>query len=381
MWSITNNSTLITLGNGLINLPAIGLPATFPCAALSGAFHFPVSSIGGGNCSIASAGIVSNLQNRSSETPNIYNVSLSHHFTKDFLAYFNTGTAYRAPVASVGIQGQLANYTLPDGGSLSFHPSERSRSYEVGFKSTWLDGRWRLNGSIFQQTFHNFTLYIPNISYNNVNPGLDPATNGAPTTFSFTNSVDAKVTGFDIDTAFQITPNWNVSAQMSYADGKVKNSEVTCNITNAAGNPVYNTGGLISLCPGKAASRLPLWNATFQTEYNHPVTDKADGFIRVLATYYPENKNRAEQNFTVDPYSLVNIYGGVRSHDGAWEVSLFARNVLNTARATDISNVQAGLGQVLTSFPTINQPSGYYETIVTNPREMGINVHYAWGSR
>jgi iron complex outermembrane receptor protein len=161
----------------------------------------------------------------------------------------------------------------------------------------------------------------------------------------------------------------------------VKGSEVTCNITDANGKPVYNTGGLISLCPGGSASRLPLWNATFQTEYYHPVTEQADGFIRVLATYYPENKNRAEQNFTVDPYSLVNIYGGVRSHDGAWEVALFARNVLNTARATDISSVQAGLGQVLTSFPSLNRDSGYYETILTNPREFGVNVHYAWGSR
>jgi iron complex outermembrane receptor protein len=324
--------------------------------------------------------VVSNLINRTSETPNIYNVSLSHHFTRDFLAYVNTGTAYRAPVASVGIQGQLANFTLPDGGSLSFHPSERSRSYEIGFKSTWLEGRLRLNASMFRQTFTNFTLYVPNISYNNVPPG-QPLSAGSPTTFNFTTSVDALVKGFDVDTAYQISPNWNISAQFSYADGKVQSGEVPCNITDAAGAPVYNTGGLISFCPGGSASRLPLWNATFQTEYIHPVTDTADGFFRALATYYPENKNRAEQNFTVDPYSQVNLYAGVRSHDGAWEVSLFARNVLNVARATDISSVQAGLGQVATAFPTINQPSGYFETITTNPREFGVNVHYAWGTR
>ena len=380
MWSIVNNSTVISLGNGLLNLPAVGLPATFPCSALAGAFPFPVSSAGNGNCALSSAGIVSNLVSHASETPNIYNVSLSHHFTRDFLVYANTGTAYRAPVASVGIQGQLANFTLPDGGSLSFHPSETSRSYEVGFKSTWLDGRWRLNASIFQQRFHNFTLYVPNISYNNVLPGA-PTTPTVPTTFSFTTSVDALVKGFDVDTAFQITPTWNISAQASYSDGAVTSGAVPCNIADAAGNPVYNTGNLISLCKGGSASRLPYWNATFQSEYTHPVADNMDGFIRGLATYYPKNKNRAEADFTVDNYTQLNLYAGVRSHDGAWEASVFVRNALNVTRATDISTQQAGLGQSLTSFPALNRQSGYFETTTTNPREVGVNVHYAWGSR
>jgi iron complex outermembrane receptor protein len=375
MWSIANNQTTLSLANGQLALPASLFGGN--CAALG------FTSTYAGYCDFQLAGgtVISNLKTRSSETPNIYNVSLSHHFTRDFLAYVNTGTAYRPPVASVGIQGQLANFTLPDGSSLSFHPSETSRSYEVGYKSTWLDGRWRLNASMFRQRFHNFTLYVPNVSYNNVLPGA-PLTPPVPTTFNFTTSVDALVQGFDVDTAFQITPNWSASAQLSYADGKVEGSQVPCNITDTSGNPVYNTGGLISLCPGGSASRLPLWNATFQSEYVHPVSDKADGFLRVLATYYPENKNRAEPNFTVDNYSLLNLYAGVRSHDGAWEVSLFARNALNVARATDISSVAANLNTSLSQFfPSLIHPSGYFQTSTTPPREVGINVHYAFGSR
>jgi iron complex outermembrane receptor protein len=241
---------------------------------------------------------------------------------------------------------------------------------------------------MFTQTFTNFTLYVPNISINNVLEGITPAPGPGgppgsyvPTTFSLTKSVNAKVTGFDVDTAFQVNPNWTISAQFSYADGRVTSGEVPCNL-GPSEQPIYNTANLVSLCKGGAASRLPYWNATVQSEYNHPISDKADGFLRVLATIYPENKNRAEQDFTVGNYSLLNLYGGVRSHDGAWEVSLFARNVLNVQKATDISTQQANINTSLaTFFPQLIRPTGYFETITTNPREVGINVHYAWGSR
>jgi iron complex outermembrane receptor protein len=370
IWSIVNSGTTITTGSGLIHVGGI------PCSLIGLG-----SAASAGDCTIPGGTVVSNLVSRSSETPNIYNVSLSHHFTRDFLVYVNTGTAYRPPVASVGIQGQLANSTIPELSTLSFHPSERSRSYEIGFKSTWLDGRWRLNASMFRQRFHNLTIYVPGITYNNVLPGQDPATTSVPTNFDFTQSVDALVQGFDIDTAFKITPDWNVSAQMSYADGKVQGSLVPCNVTGADGNPVFNTGDLISMCPGKSSSRLPLWNMTLQSEYARPVSDEMDGFFRVLATYYPENK-RAEPGFVVPNYSLVNLYLGVRSHDGAWEASIFARNTLNAQRALDVSTAMTNLNSSLSQFfPSLIQPTGYFQTTSTARREVGVNVHYAWGAR
>jgi iron complex outermembrane receptor protein len=369
IWSIYTSNVSISTGDGLINLGAIGIPSA-PCSLL-GALPGPNP----GDCLLQSAAVVSNLATRYASTPNIYNVSLSHHFTRNFLAYATTGTAFRPPVASPGIQGALANSPNPDLSTLTFHPAETSRAYEVGIKSTWLDDRVRFNAAIFRQSFNNMTLYVPNIYYINT-------VSGAPSSFSFTQSVNARVQGFDLDTAFQVTPEWTVSAQMSYADGKVQGSLVPCNIYDASGAPIFNTEGLVSLCPGKAASTLPLWNATFQSEYNHPVNDDLDGFLRVLATYYPENKNRAEPNFTVPNYSLVNLYLDVRSHDGAWEASIFARNAFNTQVATDISSTPADLTAVLsTAFSSLIHPSGYNQTKMTPMREVGVNVHYAFGSR
>jgi iron complex outermembrane receptor protein len=366
IWSISNNATTISTGNSLLNLGALGLPLTLPCSVLGS-----TAGPNAGDCIRPTAAVRSNTGLRASESPTIYNVSLSHHFTRDILAYANTGTSFRPAFSSTGIQGALANSTDPNLTTLSFHPSEKSKSYEVGFKSTWLDGRARLNASLFRQTFTNLSIYIPNITYYNT-------ITGQPTNFNFTQSVDAKVQGFDVDTAFQITPEWNISAQMSYADGKVQSGVVPCNVSGAVLSPT----NLISTCQGGSSSRLPLWNATFQSEYTHPVTDKVDGFIRGLLNYYPENKNRAEPNFTVDAYSLLNLYAGVRSHDGAWEVSVFARNAFETKRALDVSTVQANTnGSLATSFSSLIHPSGYYISTMTPQREVGFNVHYAFGSR
>jgi iron complex outermembrane receptor protein len=131
---------------------------------------------------------------------------------------------------------------------------------------------------------------------------------------------------------------------------------VPCNTFDANGRPVFNTQGLISLYPGGSTSHQPLWSLTAQSEYVHPVRDNLDGFLRGLLNYYPENK-RVEPDLTVPSYAPVNVYAGLRAHDGAWEISLFARNVSNT----DISPLDAGAPLA--------------------PREVGINLHYAWGSR
>jgi iron complex outermembrane receptor protein len=120
---------------------------------------------------------------------------------------------------------------------------------------------------------------------------------------------------------------------------------------------------------------------SIQSEYARPVTDKMDGFLQMLATIYPENKY-VEPNFAVPNYSLLNLYAGVRSHDGAWSASVFVRNAFSKVVTLDRSPVEANLnGSLATFFPQLIHPTGYFETTTTTPREVGVNVHYAFGSR
>ena len=383
IFSIASSHAQITTGQGFAAVPP-GVVGAASCAAAGLASTYP------GTCDLVIPGGMNegDQTTRSSETPHIYNLSLSQRVTPGLLVYATTGTSYRPPVASIGIQGELAVSTDPALSTLTFHPSEHTRGYEVGFKATFLHGRGRLDAAAFRQRFDNLTVFVPGLAYNNVPPGQTAASGpgqaGAyvPANFDFTASADALVQGFDIDSALQITPEWNVAFQMSYADGRIQNSNVPCNITDAAGNSVFNTGGLISLCPGGSSSRLPLWNASLQTEYVQPLSDNVDGFVRGLVTYYPQNRNRVEPDFTVGQYSLANVYAGLRSHSGAWEVSMFARNAFKTNRTLDVQSVQLSDNtQLGTAFPDLIRPSGYALTLSTPRREVGVNLHYAWGSR
>jgi iron complex outermembrane receptor protein len=209
IWSQSGRDTIINVGDGVLSLPALGLPATLPCTLPPGFTSNPAP----GNCTLLSAQTQHNASGEH-ETANIYNVSLSHHVTRDFMVYANTGTSFRPPFGSVGITGLAAPSAndIPELQSLTNHPAERSRSYEIGFKATLFDGRARLNADVFRQRFDNLTIFIPNVVYVSVT---------GPMTFPFTQSVPALVQGFELDTAVQVTRDWNISLQGSYADGKV----------------------------------------------------------------------------------------------------------------------------------------------------------------
>jgi iron complex outermembrane receptor protein len=362
--SVTTTHLNTILGNGLIALPASIFGGN--CAAA----HFASTYPGFCDLPLNTASVISNTSGHTSDRPNVYTVSLSHHITRDLLVYANTGTSWNEPLQTFSLQGGITASTDPAIRALTFHPPETSRGYEVGLKSTFLEGRARLNVALFRQRFRGLFVGIPGISYfNDANNSITQANMQA--------SVDALVQGFDVDAAWQITPEWNVSVQGSYAHSAVEGSLVPCNIPGA----VLNNPNFVSLCPGSTASRLPLWNLTAQSEYVHPVMDNVDGFIRGLFNYYPQNKY-VEPNFAAPSYSLLNLYLGLRSHDGAWEASVFARNVGDTSKMLDRNPQATTLGGLVSQFPTLNQPTNYFSVTQYTPRrEVGVSVRYAWGSR
>ena len=355
--NVINNT--ITLQPGLAALPpsAIGLPAGIGCGPLP-ASPYP------GFCNVTLAERpIQSTRKYSMKRPFIYNVSLSHQFSRDLLVYANTGSSWRYGPAVFGLFNGANDPVLNS--LLTLNP-ETSRSYEIGLKSTLLDGRMRLNVALFRQKFHNLIIRTEPVLYLSAQSPTDP---GTPTLFNFTTQVPAVVEGFDIDAAFQITPEWNATLGLSYADGRAENGQVPCN------GPIP-PGQKVRICDySGSTSRDPLWSMTVTSEYTRQVRDGMDGFVRGLVTYYPEN-NRRSTALVIDNYSLVNLYAGVRSQDGAWEASIFAKNAFKTDEVTSLdANPYTVAGSPLTT------SSGYFGTTFTPRREVGVNIRYAFGSR
>ena len=355
--AIGDDSTVLSQGEGLIRI--------------------------GGNDVTLPGAVVQSLARRQKHTPTIYNVSLSHHFSRDFLVYANTGSSWRVGPEQVGLFNAAGDPTL---NSLIFLKPETSKAYEVGFKSTFLDGRARLNVALFRQKFHNLIFRTAPVPYLSTN-----GTSTSVATTNLTTNANAIVEGFDIDSAFQITHDWNVSAALSYSDGRVDNASIPCRDANFDGVPDAGTptvagfqaaGTAVATCKSNGSvSQNPLWNLTVQSEYVHEVTSGMDGFVRGLLSYYPKN-NRQTAALVINNYSSVNLYAGVRSQDGAWEASLFAKNAFNTNEITDQGVDQQTLSATQTFFgANIPLNSGYVTSVSTREREVGVNLRYAFGSR
>jgi iron complex outermembrane receptor protein len=369
--------------DGLIALPlaALHIPAGTPCAAIP----IAVGNTYPGTCDFLSSlvnpsGQVLSSVNPKRWTPKVYNASLSHRFSDQLMAYVNYGTAWRRGPTTLGVANATNDPVL---NKFIFIQPENSRAWEIGVKSSFLDDRARVNLAVYRQTYDGFIHYTPNVSYLG-----DQGAGATLQSFRFTTNVPAIVKGVDLDSAFQITRAWSVGLAASYSDGHMQGGTVPCNDSNGDGVPDNGTVTTASFAPGQhinlckednAISAAPTWNATLESEYSTPVSSSLDGYVRGLFTYYPRNDRASGENtgFTAASYGILNLYTGVRSASGAWDVELFLRNLANIKRtlAYNATSETDPVGPVNLNFGS----SGYFGTSVVPLREFGVTARYTFG--
>jgi iron complex outermembrane receptor protein len=349
-------------------LPCSALGAGLVTSNYPGFCDFPVGPIG----------VVAGFRKDAKYKPFVYSASASHHFTDDILAYATVASSYRLGFVNIGVSNGNNDPVLQ---RLSLPTPEKSTSFELGLKTKWLDNRLRLNVSGFYQKFKGLLYQTPPVPYRSVNGPSDGVS-----VFGFNTNANAIVKGVNIDLAFQPTPNWSISGGFNYSKANVDNDTIPCRDANFDGvadngtptlQDFKNHNTYVALCKSKEAiTRDPLWNATLQSEFSQPI-GAAEGYVRGLLTYYPKNPRRSP-GFTVDNYALLNLYTGIRSPDGAWDVGIFARNITNTGvqLSRGLNDVSQG-----NSAADFFGPSGYVRASYTPPRQFGINVRYAFGSR
>lgn len=297
---------------------------------------------------------------------NVYKVSLSHQFTDDVLGYATWATSWRAGPSVVGVQS--TDVTNPQYRLFTELEPEESESWELGIKADFMNNRGRVNAAVFHQKFDNYIYRGKPVDYLNYLGTIDQ--------FNFTTNADATVDGVEVDLSFQLTPNWFASASASWYDSKLE-SAIPCD-TGVTDPAQFVADGVIAyMCDsGGAVTRNPDWSATLQSQYSFRVSDSLDGYVRGLYSYYAENDNKHD-NTDIDAYGLFNLYLGVQDNNAGWEVQLFAKNLFNEGSTTtwEDGDVDARLAG------GFGFPSGYSESGYTPPREVGINVRYAFGSR
>ncbi|WP_395327831.1 TonB-dependent receptor plug domain-containing protein [Novosphingobium sp. BL-8H] len=339
----------------------------------------------------------------------IYSGSLKYNFSHDFMVYASTGSSWRPGIDVVG-DFNIRPSALEN--SFLHLPAETSKSYEIGMKSTLLDGQLRFNLTGYHQKFKNYPYRAPGngVFYINTVAVRDAAGNVTSlaqqvNNFNFVGAVPVEVNGIEGDVSYTVLKGWDLSAQASYSMGKIKGGTIPCNDLNGDGVPdaVTSAPTLQQLQQAVGANNIascqvnqrsgfqPPFSATVQSEYSFPVIKGGNAYVRGLLTYYGKSKVDPTNIYDdVPDYALVNLFAGLRADDGAWEIGFYAKNLFNTTETLTRTTPLYTAYQQLNLTPTggisptptaSSQTSTYTGVTTTIPREFGINVRYAFGSR
>lgn len=327
----------------------------------------------------------------------VYLASAKYQVTPDLMLYAMTGSSFRIGPHVVGNFSFGPTGTGPTARESQFLdlPPEKSKSYEVGIKTTFLNGRGRFNLAGYYQTFKNYPFRTPGsgIFYLNYQaPGGPPSVS----LFNFVAPVPVKVKGLEGELSFQITDRWSLGVNASYTDGTIKGGAIPCTDLNSDGVPDINpatptpaqlqaavgAGQTISVCNGQSRPSIngPKFSANLQSEYGFDVGPQMDGFVRGLYSFSGKTQNDPDNTFDGrGGFGLLNLYAGIRDKDGGWEISAFAKNVTGEREVLSLGN-----SLTTTIFRATGQTiSSQYRNVIsmTAPREFGVSARIALGSR
>lgn len=321
----------------------------------------------------------------------IWSASAKYRFSDDVMAYASAGSSFRLGSGSTPLilarSISLTNIVDPLLASMAVNNPETSKSYEIGLKTSFLDKKVTFNIAAFHQDFSGYIFSTAPV-YVIPNTGTSTTTlvAGVPTrTISgLVVPVPAKVDGVEAELSFRPSSNFSIGANLAYAKSKM-NAQIPCTPSGTAG-PVPtvaeiqqgNANQQVARCTvNQSAARTAPFSGNLQAEYNMPVSDGINGFVRTLVNFNGDSKNDPTNLLDdVSSYALVNLYLGVRSANGAWEVTAYAKNLTNTLRVisrdSSATGVTTNLGTVLSNYRLIS---------TTDPREFGITARFAFGSR
>lgn len=310
-------------------------------------------------------------------------INVNYAISDNLNVYAAYGHAFRSGSTGVAVPAGISNDLIRTN-------PEKTDSYEIGIKGSAFDRRLNFAAAAFYQEFDGFLSRFTGIFYNcpdvqgtcspggpPINNATDvPATNGA---FDFNYNTPAKVKGIEVTIEGRPTDNWDFNVSASYTRARFSNALVPCNdfagtgTPNQTGAPRVTGAGNVSFCRtnGRLAE-TPDFGLTANTEVRFPVGEYTP-FVRGLMTYRPGFYSERVQ-YDYRSRQQVNLFVGLRGPEAKWELTAFARNLLNQKR---ISNIAGGEGQVNALLGSTFS-SGYRSVNVTAPREFGITANMKW---
>jgi len=301
---------------------------------------------------------------KATETEFIPKVSLSYNTSDDSMMYglYTQGTRPGGVNRSRGEPFFPTSYT-----------SDLMDNYEIGYRSTFGNGRGRFNVTAFHMVWTDYQLQLTDPSSDPCPEGVSGPVAGVcgqPWQSVITNAGEAHITGVNFELDYAISDNWVWGVNATSLEAE---TDTTADLTGDGEDDLV--GGL----------RLPLTpelKGSTWIDFTTPMSSGKEFFGRLQASYTGDSMNRLEPHGLDQPnpqltnpsYVIADVRAGVRGSN--WELAVFLNNL------TDERAIYTyGTDQMNWAFASTANGQDHFQKAYTNrPREFGIRYSMRWGN-
>jgi outer membrane receptor protein involved in Fe transport len=268
------------------------------------------------------------------------------------------------------------------------YDSDIMDNYEVGYKSTFADGRGRLNLTAYRMDWSDYQLQLvdptdPPCEDANGVPLLPetefsiPGVCGQPWQVLIANAGDAHINGANFELDYALAENWLVGLNYERMEAETDTEADLDGVVDEDGNTANE------LVAGLRLPLVPQSKGSAWLEYRQPIElfGRNEFFVRTQWSYTGDSLNILEPRgvtvpnpqFRSEAYTIGDLRAGIEGDD--WQFDVFINNVADE-RAT--YTVQADLFE-WTAAQTAEGRAHHQTLFVNRPREFGIRYMKRWG--
>lgn len=253
--------------------------------------------------------------------------------------------------------------------------NEKLLEYEIGAKTEWLNGRLRLNPSVFL------------IKYEDKQVGAQLVTPSGIAVGRLLNAGKAEVKGLELDAQWAINDNWFVGVNYAYLDAEFTDFPFTSTSATDAVRfgscpRLFDTAANARVChinlKGRSLERAPEHSIVAQARWSAPVGDMLGGtdvrfFVEGDVQAQGERYIDIWNNTKLDDFVQGNIRLGLTSTQ--WDALLYINNVGDDDTVLAGNSNPGDVAQSLAD-PTNFSPANTVGVTLPDPRIVG--VRFTW---
>lgn len=305
-------------------------------------------------------------------------VSLSYNVSDNSMVY----GLYSRGVRQGGVNRSRGEPFFPN-----TYDSDIMDNYELGYKSSFGDGRGRLNLTVYNMNWSDYQLELvdptdPPCLDDQGNPLPEsevsiPGVCGQPWQVLIANAGDAHIDGFSVEVEYAAGDNWVIGGNFEKMEAETDTDADLDGVVDEDGN---TTNELVA---GLRLPYVPGTKASAWAEYRYPTQlfGAQELFVRTQWSYTGDSFNVLEPRDLAHPnprqnspaYTIGDLRMGIVGQD--WQFDVFVNNLTD-----ERAQYTTATGMFEWAAASIQDGRPHHQTVYTNrPREFGIRYMKRWG--